>query len=227
MKPILLILALVSLTGCSSLIVKRTPVELLPARTNIVQVVTTNVVTREVWTTNSVQVAPQRTNDLGQILAPVFQLMPVRELISTLSLQTNLTPIISPPVWMTNLSLAPTATSAIETAGNLAPVPWGGLLGQGLTALAGVGFAAYNWFGKRKALKAAGEAQSTAQTFEDATVATVKGLEELRKVALKVPGYTEQIDRSVMQVVQGIQVAAGVKKVVADIVDDHTGTTRS
>lgn len=225
MKQLLSILALVALTGCSSLIVKRTPVELLPSRTNIVQVVTTNIVTREVWTTNSVQVAPQRTNDLGQILAPVFQLLPVRELISTVALQTNLTPIISPSVWMTNLSLAPTATTAIETAGNLAPVPWGGLLGQGLTALAGLGFTAYNWLGKRRALKAAGEAQSSAETFESATVATVKGLEELRKVALKVPGYTPDIDRNVMHVVQGIQVAAGVKRVVADIVEEHTSDT--
>lgn len=216
---------LMLLTGCSSLFVQRTPVELIPSRTNIVQVVTTNVIQREVWTTNQVQIAPQRTNEVGQVLPPVFQLMPVRDLVGVATLQTNLTPIIFPAVWFTNMSLGAGATTAIHTAGELAPVPWGGLVSQGLTALAGIGFTAYNWFGKRKALKAAGEAQSSAETFQDATVAVVKGLEEVRKVALQVPGYTPSIDKNVMNIVQGLQTAAGVKKVVADIVEEHTGST--
>lgn len=222
--PIIL-LSLFLCSGCSSLFVSRTPVEIVPSRTNTVQVVTTNIVQREIWTTNTVQVAPQRTNDVGVILPAVFQLTPVRDLVSTAILQTNQQTVILPPVWFTNLSLGSGVSTAIQTAGELAPVPYGGLIGQALTALAGIGFTAYNWFGKRKALKASGAAQSTAKTFQDATVAVVKGLEEVRKVALQAPGYTPTIDKNVMNVVQGIQTVMGVKKLVADLVEEHTGST--
>lgn len=221
----LCILLLLVCSGCSSFGVKRVPEQIVPARTNLIQVVTTNVVQREVWTTNTVQVAPQRTNELGVVLPPLFSLQPVRDLVSTQVLQTNLQPVIIPPVWFTNLAMGDGLTTAIQTAGDLAPVPWGGLLGQGVTAVAGAGLAFYNWLGRRRALKAAGEAQTTAQTFQDATKATVLGLEELRKVALKVPGYTPEIDQNVMRVVTGIQVAAGVQPVVAKIVDEHTERT--
>jgi hypothetical protein len=211
--------------GCSSFGITRTPVELVPARTNVIQVVTTNVIQREVWSTNTVQVAPQRTNDAGITLPPLFSLQPVRDLVATQILQTNLQPVITPPVWFTNLALSDGVTTAIQTAGDLAPVPWGGILGQGVTAIAGVAFGVMNWFGRRKALKQAGEAQTTADTFKDATKATVLGFEELRKIALRVPGYTEEMDKNIMRVVTGIQVAAGVQPVVAAIVDEHTGYT--
>lgn len=211
--------------GCSSFGIKRTPVQLIPARTNVIQVITTNVIQREVWSTNTVQVAPQRTNDAGVVLPPLFSLQPVRDLVNTQILQTNFQPVITAPVWFTNLALSDGVTTAIQAAGDLAPVPWGGLLAQGATALAGVAFGVVNWFGRRKALKQAGESQTTADTFKDATKATVLGFEELRKVALKVPGYTEEMDKNIMRVVTGIQVAAGVQPVVAQIVDDHTGYT--
>lgn len=214
------------LTGCSSLVVKRTPVEIAPTRTNIVQLVTTNIAQREVWATNTVQVAPQRTNELGVVLPPVFQLQPVKDLITTQILQTNLQAVVLPSVWFTNLSLADGAGAAIKTIGELAPVPYGGLAGEAVAGLAGLVFGAVNWFGRRKALKAAGVAQSNAEQFRDATQATVMGFEQLRKVALKVPGYTADIDKNVMQVVQGIQVAAGVKEVVHAIVEEHTESTK-
>lgn len=219
----LILLALCA--GCSSFAIKRTPVQLVPARTNVLQIVTTNIVQREVWSTNTVQVAPQRTNDAGVVLPPLFSLQPVRDLVNTQILQTNLQPVVTAPVWFTNLALGDGVTTAIQTAGDLAPVPWGGLAAQAVTALAGVGFGVVNWFGRRRALKQAGEAQTTADTFKDATKATVLGLEELRKVALKVPGYTDEMDKNIMRVITGIQVAAGVQPVVAAIVDEHTGYT--
>lgn len=213
-------------SGCSSLVVKRTPVEIAPTRTNIVQLVTTNIVQREAWTTNTVQVAPQRTNEIGVVLPPIYQLQPVKDLITTQILQTNLQAVVLPSVWFTNLSLADGAGTAIKTIGELAPVPYGGLAGEAVAGLAGLVFGAVNWFGRRKALKAAGVAQSSADQFRDATQATVMGFEQLRKVALKVPGYTSEIDKNVMQVVQGIQVAAGVKDVVHAIVEEHTESTK-
>jgi len=226
MNQFFTLVVLVLLTGCSSLVVKRTPVELAPARTNVVQIVTTNIVQREVWTTNTVQIAPQRTNDAGVVLPPLFSVQPVRDLVATQVLQTNLQPIVSPAVWFTNLSLADGAQTAIRAAGDIAPVPWVGLASQAVTGLAGVAFGVVNWLGRRKALKAAGVAQSSADQFRDATQATVMGFEQLRKVALNVPGYTPEMDRNVMNVVQGIQVAAGVKELVHSMVEEHTETTK-
>lgn len=224
MKLLLPILAL-SLVGCSSLLVKREPVELIPARTNIVQVVTTNVVTREVWSTNQVQVAPQRTNELGQVLAPVFQLFPVRELVSTATLQTNLTPIISPAVWYTNLSLGDGASTAIKTAGDLAPVPWGGLAGEALVGLAGLVFGAVNMFAKRKAMKAAGEVQKTSDLYREAAQVLVQNVEAVRQKALEVKDYTPAIDAKVVASMAALQRSTKVVDVIAPIVDQFTGNT--
>ena len=213
MKRILPLILLLSLTACSSLIVKRTPELIRDAQTNIVQVVVTNTVQREVWTTNRVELPN------GAI-----QIQPVREIFAERVTYTNMLVSIAPAVWYTNLSLAPTASGAVQVAGELAPVPWGGIVAQGITALAGLVFAGYNWFGKRRAEKEAGVQADLAETSHSAAVAVVKGLQEVREVALKIPGYTDKIDANVMKVVRGIQLAAGpeVKAEVAAIVDEHT-----
>ncbi len=93
-----------AITGCGSMLVKRTPELIRDAQTNIVQTVETNIVQREIWTANIVQVAPQRTNDIGQVLPPVFQLQPVQQLQSAQILLTNFIPIVTPSLWFTNLS---------------------------------------------------------------------------------------------------------------------------
>ena len=207
------ILALFGLTGCSSLFVNRTPELIRQASTNIVQVVVTNTVQRDVWTTNRVELPN------GAI-----QIQPVREIFTERVTYTNMLVSVTPAVWFTNISLSPVAAGTIQAAGDLAPVPYGGLIEQGLTALAGVVLAGYNWFGKRKAEKEAGIQTDAAETAKSAVVAVVKGVQEIRKVALNVPGYTEKMDSNVMNVVKGIQVAAGadVKNLVATVVDQNT-----
>ena len=225
-KLFLSLLALLALsTGCSML--KRTAVEIVPARTNIVQVVTTNIVQREVWTTNTVQVATQRTNELGVVLPPVWHLQPVRDLVSTQVLQTNLQTIVLPPVYYTNLALSDSMTGAIHTAGDLAPVPWGGLAGQALTGLAGIVFGVVNLLGRRKAIKAAGEAQQNANDFKRAAEVVVQNVEAVRQAALKTPGYTPALDRNVMRGIQAVQKAADVVHIIAPIVEEHTGSTKA
>jgi hypothetical protein len=227
MNRIILLLIVPLLTGCSTFWVKREPVEIVPSRTNTVQVVTTNIITREVWTTNSVQIAPQRTNELGVVLPPVFSLQPVRDLVSTQTLQTNLQQIILPPVYYTNLSLGSGAATAITTAGDLAPVPWAGLAGQIATGAAGIAFGIVNLFAKRKALKEAGEAQRNAEDFKTATEVLVHNVETVRQEALKLPGYSPQVDKRVMAVITGVQKAADVAHIIAPIVEAKTGSTRA
>ena len=216
MKPLILISLMLCLTGCNTLFTRKTPELLVPSSTNIVQVVVTNTVQREVWTTNRVELP-----------GGVVSLQPVRDLVIEQTLHTNMLVQIQPAVWFTNITVSPALTGAIQTAGDLAPVPWGGLAGQGLAALLGIAAAGYNWFGKRKALKEAGVAQTTANNWASATKATVMGLEHVRSVALKIPGYTPEIDRQVMQVVQGIQVAAGIKPQIENLVANYTSKTTS
>lgn len=221
-----IVLAVPLLTGCSTLI-KREPVEIVPARTNVVQVVTTNTVTQEVWRTNTVQVAAQRTNELGIVLPPVFSLQPVRELVSTQMLQTNLQNIILPAVYYTNLSLGSGVATTIQTAGDLAPVPWGGLVAQALTGLAGIIFGGVNLVHKRKAIKEAGEAQQNAADFKTAAEVLVQNVETVRQEALKLPGYSPQTDKRVMAVITGMQKAADVAHIIAPIVESKTGSTKA
>ena len=225
MKKILLISLLgLSTSGCRSLLVERTPVEVAPARTNYVQILTTNVVTQEIWKTNTIVQVPQRVEN-GITLPPVVTLQPVRELQSVTQVQTNLQTIVLPAVYYTNLALGSAAKTAITTAGDLAPIPWGGALGEGLVALSGLVFGAVNLFAKRKALKAAGEAQSNAELYKDASVVLVKNVEQVRQAALKVPGYTPALDRNVVRGMQALQTAAKVGGVIADMVNEHTGET--
>ena len=226
-RALLPLLLLISTTGCSSFWVHRDPVEVAPARTNTVQVITTNVVTQEIWKTNTVLVAPQRTNELGVVLPPVFQLLPVKELLTTQSLQTNLQQVILPAIYYTNLSLGEGLSTTIKTAGNLAPVPWGGFGGELVTGAAGVIFGLVNLFHKRKALKEAGQAQRNAEDFKTAAEVLVSNVEHIRKEALKLPGYSPRVDKQVMATIVGVQKAAGVVGLIAPIVDATTGSTKA
>ena len=58
-------------------------------------------------------------------------------------------------------------------------------------------------------------AQDVAQTL-------VQNFEQLRQVALTVPGYTRQIDDKVMTAIQVAQQIAGVKDQINALVDEHT-----
>lgn len=225
---LLLFVALALLTsGCSTFWVNREPVEVSPARTNTVNVVTTNVVTQEIWKTNTVQVAPQRTNELGVVLPPVFQLLPVKELLTSTVLQTNVQQIILPAVYYTNLSLGNGLATTIRTAGDLAPVPWGGFAGELITGAAGMAFGLVNLFSKRKALKEAGKAQRNAEDFKTAAEVLVTNVEHIRKEALKLPGYSPRLDKQVMATITGVQKAAGVIELIAPIVEAKTGSTKA
>jgi ABC-type transporter Mla subunit MlaD len=62
------------------------------------------------------------------------------------------------------------------------------------------------------------EAQAVAQTL-------VQNFEQLRQVALTIPGYTRQIDDKVMTAVQVAQQIAGVKDQINTLVDNTTATT--
>lgn len=211
-------------TGCRLLLVERTPVEISPARTNFVQVLTTNTVVHEIWHTNTVVVTPQRFEN-GVVLPSVVSMQPVLKLQSVAQIQTNLQTIVFPAIYYTNLALGSMATWAMTTAGDLAPVPWGGVLGEGIVALLSLVFGLVNMVAKRKALKAAGEAQTKADLYQDTSVVLVKNVEQVRQAALKAPGYTPAMDRNVILGIQAIQSAAKVGGVIADLVNKHTKNT--
>jgi hypothetical protein len=75
-----------------------------------------------------------------------------------------------------------------------------------------------NWQSHEHTKRALGVAQDVAQTL-------VQNFEQLRQVALTVPGYTRQLDDKVMTAIQVAQQIAGVKDQINSLVDEHTGTT--
>jgi hypothetical protein len=223
----LFVLVLGLTAGCSvfskadNLVVKRTPVTLREARTNTIERVVTNYVTATHYITNLVTIVPASTNAAGEVLVPAIvqpQVVPLvtRQAVVT----TNLEVLYMPPVVTTNYSLAPGLVGAVQTAGELAPVPWGGALGSGVIAVAGIVF---GWFNRRRALKALGEKE----TWQTAAKTVVENFEELRKTALRIPQYAK-IDGQIMNIVKGAQLAAGVKPEITGLVDaitDHTVRT--
>lgn len=195
------ILVATVLLGCTS-VLKETPELVRAATTNFVSITqyVTNVVTLRVATTNLAgEITPAVVQP--QVLASVSQV-----------------PVVVPAIFTTNYSIAPAVATGATVAGALAPVPWGGTAAAGLLAI-GNGILA--WVNHRRKQKALGEKE----TFETATRVGVQSLEMLRKVALTIPQYTPEIDRRVMKGVVGLQVAAGIKTVVGDIVTRTTGDT--
>ena len=219
----ILVLVLGLVSGCSvfskadNLVVKRTPVTLREGRTNTIERVVTNYVTTTHYITNLVTLVAASTNALGEVTAPVVQPQVVPLVTRQAVVTTNLEVLYSPAVVTTNYSLSPGLVGAVQTAGDLAPVPWGGALGSGVVAVASI---AFGWFNRRRALKALGEKE----TWQTAAQTVVENFEELRKTALRIPQYAK-IDADVMKIVKGAQLSAGVKPEITSLVDsitDHT-----
>lgn len=189
----------VLLTGCGTmgdLLIRPGAVEQLrPAQTNYVTLVVTNTVEGQQFVT------------------------------------TNLQPVILPALWFTNKELTTIASSTIQAAGVggvAAGIPFSPIIANALLAVIGIALAWINARNRRKLLAEQSGHAETAQALalaEDVGKTLVVNLEQLRKTALSIPGYTPAIDNQVMTVIQQVQEAAGVKSAVNDLVDQHTGFT--
>lgn len=190
-------------TGCV-----HTPVMVRPAQTNVVEVIRTNVV--QIVQTNTVTEVRPGTRD------PVTNTIVVTNLVSSMS--TNVLTLVSPPIFYTNLSLSPMVETAAKTAGDLAPVPWGGAAGSVVVGLAGAILAAVN---NRRRKAALGEKA----TWQETAGVLVQNVETVRKAALSIPGYTPEIDLHVVRTLETSQRLAGVKDLIHNLVEEHTGDT--
>jgi hypothetical protein len=191
----------VLLTGCgttSNLLVQPGTVEIVrPAQTNYVTLMLTNTVDGQEVITAAVQ------------------------------------PVILPAITFTNQELTTLASSTINaagTAGAVAGVPFSGLIANALLAGIGIALAWLNARAKRKLLAAQTGHAETAEALavaEDVGKTLVQNLELLRKTALQIPGYTPDIDNRVMTIIQQVQEAAKVKTAINQLVDEHTGYTKT
>jgi len=220
---LLLLLTFVGLAaGCSSgsgnLFMRGTPTVLRPGQTNIIERRVTNYVAVTSYLTNLVTLQAASTNAAGEWVPAVVQpqLVPTTTRVPSVSVQYEAQ--ILPPVIVTNLGLAPAVTGAVQVAGDLAPVPWAGGVGNLLLALAGGVFGVIN---HRRAKQALGEKAS----WQSAAAVGVQGIEQLRLAALSLPGYTPTMDRHVMQGIVGMQYAAGVKPLIEGLVEAQTERT--
>jgi hypothetical protein len=221
---VLALLAFFPLTGCKAMgkaedfLLRKTPTVVRAAQTNVIERVVTNYITSTRYLTNLVTIVAATTNAAGEVLVPaIVQPQIIPTITRQAVLETNLEVLVRPAVVVTNYGLAPTVVGAVQQAGDLAPVPWGGALGSGLVAVASI---AFGWFNRRRALKALGEKE----TWETAASVVVDNFETLRRAALQLPEYAK-IDARVMKIVKGDQLAAGVKPEITSLVDANTDHT--
>jgi hypothetical protein len=185
--------------------------QLQPAITNFVSVVTTNILT----------LPPQTNAATGEVTTggQSYQFL------------TNVTPVVKPAVYFTNLDLSPIVQNGItaaDTAASAAGIPWSHTVAEIVLAIIGALLSWTNFRNRQKLLSevddhtgtqdALSKAQAVAQTL-------VQNFEQLRQVALTVPGYTREIDDKVMTAIQVAQQLAGVKDQINALVDDHTNAT--
>ena len=185
--------------------------QLAPASTNFVNVVVTNTIT-----------LPAQTNAAtGDVTPGSVQVQ----------LVTNVAPVVHPATYFTNVALAPIVQNSIgaaDTAASAAGIPWSHTVAEIVLALIG---AALSWttFRNRQQLLSEIDSHTNTQsalgTAQDVAQTLVQNFEQLRQVALTVPGYTRQIDDKVMTAIQAAQQIAGVKDQINSLVDEHTGTT--
>lgn len=202
------------LTACAqikSLVTKPGTVEVVrAAQTNNVETVTTN-------TTQSASI----TNQDGTVTPPQ----------TVYTIVTNVLPVIQPAVYFTNLAISDGAQAAVATAdttASAAGIPWSHTVATGVLALLGVGLAWANYSNKQKLLASLGQnadTQSALTTAQKVGQTLVQNFEQLRQVALTIPGYTRDIDDKVMTAIQAAQEIAGVKSDINDLVDANTNTT--
>jgi len=185
--------------------------QLTPATTNLVALVVTNVIT-----------IPAQTNGAtGEITPASMQVQ----------LTTNIMPVVHPPAYFTNVALAPIVQNSInaaDTAASAAGIPWSHTVAEIVLALIGAVLSWTNFRNRQKLLSEIdnhASTQSALGTAQDIAQTLVQNFEQLRQVALTVPGYTRQIDDKVMTAIQAAQQIAGVKDQINALVDEHTSTT--
>jgi len=185
--------------------------QLAPATTNFVSVIVTNTIT-----------LPTQTNAAtGEITPGGVQVQ----------LVTNIAPVVQPAIYFTNLALAPIVQNSIgaaDTAASAAGIPWSHTVAEIVLALIGAALSWTNFRNRQRLLSEIDNHTSTQNTLsvtQDAAQTLVQNFEQLRQVALTVPGYTRQIDDKVMTAIQAAQQIAGVKEQINALVDEHTGTT--
>jgi hypothetical protein len=185
--------------------------QLAPASTNLVTVIATNAIT-----------IPAQTNAATGEVTPA---------VITYQLATNTQRVVQPPTYFTNLALAPivqNGISAADTAASAAGVPWSHTVAEIVLAALSALLSWTNFRNRQKLVTevsnhtgtqgALSQAQDVAQTL-------VQNFEQLRQVALTIPGYTRQIDDKVMTAIQVAQQLAGVKDQINTLVDEHTNAT--
>ena len=211
MRKLLPILpALLLLTACQSaqdFATTETVQVLRPSSTNIVEIVTLH--------TN--QVATTATNSTGEIYVAIG--------LGVVAV-TNLQPIITPSLIVTNLSLSSGVSNGIQGAGKLASnlgVPFADAISGGLVAIAGLVFGWRNRRARRRAeadrdgtSSQLGAAERALGMAKDATAAVVDSFDTLRDAALKVPGYREH-DATVMKLVKKAQALTGTRSEIDSI----------
>jgi len=185
--------------------------QLAPATTNLVTLIATNAI-----------VVPAQTNAAtGEVTPPSVQYQ----------LATNEMAVVRPAAYFTNLALTPmvqNSIAAVDTVGSATGVPWSHTIVEALLAVAG-GF--LSWTNLRNRQKLAAEidnhssTQSSLSVAQDVAQTLVQNFEQLRQVALTVPGYTRQVDDKVMTAIQVAQQIAGVKDQINTLVDQHTDAT--
>jgi len=185
--------------------------QLAPATTNLVTVVVTNTIT-----------LPAQTNTTtGEITPPSF----------SVQLITNVAPVVHPATYFTNVALAPIVQNGItaaDTAASAAGIPWSHTVAEIVLALIGAVLSWTNFRNRQQLLSEINthaNTQSSLSVAQDVAQTLVQNFEQLRQVALTVPGYTRQIDDKVMTAIQAAQQIAGVKDQINALVDEHTGTT--
>jgi hypothetical protein len=185
--------------------------QLAPASTNFVNVVVTNTIT-----------LPAQTNAAtGDVTPGSVQVQ----------LVTNVASIVHPATYFTNVALAPIVQNSIgaaDTAASAAGIPWSHTVAEIVLALIGAALSWTNFRNRQQLLSEIDShtnTQSALGTAQDVAQTLVQNFEQLRQVALTVPGYTRQIDDKVMTAIQAAQQIAGVKDQINSLVDEHTGTT--
>lgn len=219
----------------SGLFIKRTPIIIRESVTNYFTRVQTNSFTNVVTVTNEVVVT--KTNEAtGAVVTVVQPTVEVKPTVFT-TLTTNFETLVVPPVFYNTLAWSDTGKQAIDGVGLAASatgMPGAGLVAPLVTALGGLVFGFMNRRGKKKAeAQLAGSVEAHSATSDalliarDAAGTLVENFEELRKVALAIPGYTKDVDAKVMQAVQFAQLAAGpeVKQLIQTHVDEKTEKT--
>jgi hypothetical protein len=185
--------------------------QLAPATTNLVSVIATNAIA-----------IPAQTNAATGDVTPA---------VITYQLATNVARVVQPAAYFTNLALAPivqNGISAADTAASAAGIPWSHTIAE--IVLAAIG-GLLSWTNFRNRQQLASEisnhtgTQSALSQAQDVAQTLVQNFEQLRQVALTIPGYTRQIDDKVMTAIQVAQQLAGVKDQINTLVDQHTDAT--